>query len=844
MPNSDRQKFRNEELMLRVSPAVNPAKWDESLYEDFLDVLCGDRTYQKDAIRATLRYLLGGKYSNLRALAKENFDNDPNGTLEKRYGSWAGMERHLQLPDQLSASLDLATGTGKSYVLYGIAAIMLAAGAVDRVLVLCPSITIETGLTGKFRDLAGDSDLRDSLPADAKISVPSIISARDTITTGSICIENRHAILETTGSSIRDSLQGKGERTLVLNDEVHNVYNATKEWGSSKVKKWKEFLTDPVYGFRYVIGVSGTCYLDNDYFSDVIFRYSLRQAMEERRVKSVKYVAEMPKTDQEDDYWQLIRNHHEEIRKNLKKQKRTLRPLSIVVTPDINSCDEVTEELRAFLRDEEKITADEAIDRVLCIHSKSSELDRLPYVDQANSKVEWIVSVSMLTEGWDVKRVFQIVPHEKRAFESKLLIAQVLGRGLRIPENWQGAQPEVTVFNHEAWASSIKHLYDEVMEIERQLPSRVVEDSQYHFDLHHIDYDLRTVGERKIAQTKPFNLFEKGYIDVADDLEAQDISIEFERADSGERQTWKTKIQRKTYTAKQVAEAMYQSLEDVPNSESYRKQWTLERLEEIVCESLKRKKAKEATENMKQAFLRSLNVLHREESTFARWDMKEKNQKTISTRERQAQHLSAADLRSNKTYFWTEHTRNSLNDEELEFFDEVSEQESTYSKFEVRNHFDFKTPLNAVIADSSNENRFIKGLIAKDNLPFIEAWIKNTSVRFYDIEYSWRKGEHPTRGMFSPDFLIKLSQQSLVLIVEIKDDGEIQEPEEENFGKNKDARKHFERINKHLKDDGESLHYQFNFLTPKDYTVFFQKLRQGEIQGFQSNLDIKLMERQ
>ena len=843
MPNSDRQRFRNEELMLSVSPAVNPAKWDESLYEDFLDVLCGDRTYQKDAIRTTLRYLLGGKYSNLRALAKESFDNDSNGTLEKRYGSWAGMERHLQLPDQLSASLDLATGTGKSFVLYGIAAILLAAGAVDRVLVLCPSITIETGLTEKFRYLAGNSDLRDSLPADAKISTPKIIQASETITDGSICIENRHAILETTGSSIRDSLQGKGVRTAVLNDEVHNVYNATKEWGSSKIKKWKEFLTDPVYGFRYIIGVSGTCYLDNDYFSDVIFRYSLHQAMEQRRVKAVKYVAEMPKTGQEDDYWQLIRNHHETIRKDLKRQKRNLRPLSIVVTRDINTCDDVAEELRDFLREQEGWNADEAKDRVLRIHSRSDELDRLPYVDQSNSKVEWIVSVSMLTEGWDVKRVFQIVPHEKRAFESKLLIAQVLGRGLRIPENWLGSQPEVTVFNHEAWASSIKHLYDEVMEIERQLPSRVLEDSQYHFDLRHIDYDLRTVGEHKVPQTKPFNLFEKGYIDVANDLEAQDVSIEFERADSGERQTWKTQIQHKTYTAEKVAEAMHQSLMDVPNSEAYLKQWTPERLEEIVRESLKHKKVKEATENMKQAFLRSLNVLHREESTFARWEMKEKNQKTISTRDRQAQHVSADDLRNAKTYFWTEHTRGSLNDEELEFFDEVSEPDSTYSKYPVANPFHFKTPLNAVIADSSNENRFIKGLIANDNLPFIEAWIKNTSVRFYDIEYSWRKGEHPVRGWFSPDFFVKLSQQSRILVVEIKDDTEIGEPAEENFAKFKYAQEHFERVNKHLEDDGESLRYQFNFLTPRDYTVFFQELRQGEIQGYQSNLDIKLMEK-
>ena len=144
---SDRQRFRNEDLLLKVSPAVDRSKWDESRYESFIDELCSDREYQKVAIRTTLRYLLSGEYANLRSLAKANYDDSQ--ILEARYGSWAGMERHLQLPDQLSASLDLATGTGKSYVLYGIAAILLAEGAVDRVLVLCPSTTIEAGLLGK-----------------------------------------------------------------------------------------------------------------------------------------------------------------------------------------------------------------------------------------------------------------------------------------------------------------------------------------------------------------------------------------------------------------------------------------------------------------------------------------------------------------------------------------------------------------------------------------------------------------------------------------------------------------------------------------------------------------------
>src|SRR5216110_1076711 len=102
----DRRTFRNEDLVLKVTTDIDPKVWDESKYEDFLDELSGTREYQKESLRTTLRYLLGGKYADLRALAKENFAQ--NIELEQRYGSWPGMERHLQLPDKLSCSIDQA----------------------------------------------------------------------------------------------------------------------------------------------------------------------------------------------------------------------------------------------------------------------------------------------------------------------------------------------------------------------------------------------------------------------------------------------------------------------------------------------------------------------------------------------------------------------------------------------------------------------------------------------------------------------------------------------------------------------------------------------------------------
>ncbi len=209
-------------------------------------------------MRTTLRYLLGGRYANLRELAKENFDD--NDELQQRYGSWSGMEKHLQLPDQLSCSIDQATGVGKSYVLYGLAAILLAEGIVDRVLVLCPSNTIEAGLLGKFRELAANPNLRDALPSGVKFKAPKFINASETIVDGSVCVENYHAILENVKSSIRDSLKGKGARVTVLNDEAHHVANA----GGAEAKKWKAFLLNPEYGFRIVVGVSGRRRPDGD----------------------------------------------------------------------------------------------------------------------------------------------------------------------------------------------------------------------------------------------------------------------------------------------------------------------------------------------------------------------------------------------------------------------------------------------------------------------------------------------------------------------------------------------------------------------------------------------------
>jgi len=835
--NTDNQRFRNEDLVLKVSPAVDRSRWDESRYEAFIDALCGSREYQKEALRVALRYLLAGEYADLRTLAMANYDDNAN--FETRYGSWSGMERHLQMPDKLSASLDLATGTGKSYVLYGLASILLAEGVVDRVLVLCPSTTIEYGLMEKFRELAADVDLRALLPHDSKINAPSIINAGQTITEGSICVENYHAVLEHVGSSIRDSLKGKGDRVAVLNDEAHHVANES----AAKAKKWKEFLTSPDYGFRYIIGVSGTCYVKDEYFADVIFRYSLRQAMEERYVKRVDYVAEMPRTGDPNDKWQLIYNRHEETRRKLKS--RDILPLTIIVTQTIARCKDVAEEIKWFLIEEAGIPADNVKDQVLIVYNNAPDVNKLPYVDRHNSQVEWIVAVSMLNEGWDVKRVFQIVPHEERAFNSKLLIAQVLGRGLRVPNGWSGEPPDVTVFNHDAWAPRIRHLVNEILEIEKRIPSKIAENSPFHFDLHNIDYTLETTSVKKPMEGE-YTLFAKGFVDLATDSPAEDVSIEYERAVTGERYKWQTKIQHKTYTPNEIAVAMYGRLEEAQNADDpdpkmrtiYTDKFPVSRLEDIVKDSLAKLNTDVATESMKQKFLQSLGTLHRKISEYVRYTPIADCFKTVSTRERQPNSVSAAELRSSKSIFCTDQTRDSLVDEQVEFFNEVVEQGSGYKCISIANRHDFKTPVNLVIADSENERRFIKRLFEPDTVKLYDAWLKSTATRFYEIDYAWKKGEHPKRGKFSPDFFIKVGD--LTVVVEVKGDEELHEPSEENRKKNEYSVAHFNRINKHLEADGSPMRYKFTFLTDLSFNIFFQSLKDGNIVNFKSELDVKL----
>ena len=226
-------------------------------YDAFLNLISGDEyAFQRVAVREAWRFLVSDKYPDLERLARENWSDCE--LIRQKYGSVDAFLGRMQLRDKKALSLDLATGTGKSYVMYALAAMALADGLVDRVLVLCPSLTIEDGLLEKFRAFIGTQELAQIMrELDAVVPIPGLKRGNETVHPGDMCIENVHAVYENAGSSIADSFHGQGERTLVLNDEAHHLFSPDDS-DKAVMRKWLQFLLSEEYGFRYIVNVTGT----------------------------------------------------------------------------------------------------------------------------------------------------------------------------------------------------------------------------------------------------------------------------------------------------------------------------------------------------------------------------------------------------------------------------------------------------------------------------------------------------------------------------------------------------------------------------------------------------------
>lgn len=837
--------FKQSDLVLKVSSVYDTNELDYAAWQPFVDKLCGDRIYQKEAIKNAIIYLASNNYSSLKELAEYNYAQ--NACLRDKYLSMDNFLAALQMKEKLYANIDLATGTGKSYVIYGIAQIALGLGLVKRVLVLCPTLTIENGLMQKIEMLSSDASLKALIPENAVCKNPRVISANETVKNGDVCIENIHAVYENTGSSIEDSFFDSGNDTLVLNDEAHHIFNRGTD--DSSIKKWKEFLLNSKYNFKYMLGFTGTAYIDDEYFSDVIYRYSLRQAIEDRIVKNVDYVKEDESKNDNERFQKIYQNHIENV-----KKYTLVKPISILVTKDIRHAKNLYEDFVEFLTKQEGTSKKETEEKVLIVTSArehKANVSKLKYVDDRMDKTEWIISVSMLTEGWDVKNVFQIVPWEDKAFNSKLLVAQVLGRGLRVPQEYQTPQPKVIVFNHRAWSAKIKRLVEEVMEIEARVNSDVIKEGirgQYHFNVKNINYstEYSEVDKNTENETVDFSrLMSEGIA-----IESQSVDVKkgttYENALGGEMYEHNYSIRNITWTIDEVVDKIYEEFEQREwegktlklGDDEYTKNSLPPRhiIEYIIRLSMKNRgnSGEEIIESNVHKILTAFTPLLRKNKKSIVSKSVANDVYELSTNNLAKQSASVGMLRQDKTVFLTNNWSNEIvDDEQKMIISEIIEDESLpRSAYKNVDYCLFKTPVTTVITASKPERKFVEYLCKKENADLLSAWVKSRDRGFYEIEYSCKYGNSTSKtrkyyhDKFNPDFFLKLNKNDVTyyIVVEIKDDGD---NSEENKAKYKYAVEHFEELNKRVVSNAEK--YIFHFLSPNGYEVFFNHLRDGSV---------------
>ena len=843
-------EYKNDDFVLKFMDLSEKVQNITNKYEAYLNAFTtADFGHVRDAIKQAVAFFVSDEHPTTRDLADYSYDT--NRVMQRKYATKVEYLDRFRILDKKSVTVDLATGTGKSWVIFGVAQILLAEGIIDKVLVLCPSLTIEEELKAKFERFSGNDTLTKILEElGALCPSPGIKNANVPILDGDICVENIHAAYERTGSSIEDSFRGKGSRTLVVSDEAHHIYSEA----DAATKKWFDFLMNPDYGFHYLLGLSGTPYINDDYFHDVIYRYGLHQAMEDGVVKKINYKVEESATDK--GFYETYANHAEQK----KKYNGVLKPITIIVTDKIVRCVQVWDELVNFLVEKEGGSREDAKRKVIWVASgipsnatEKAEVKRivpnaekirkanivaLKTADEPDSEVEWIVSVSMLTEGWDVKNVFQIVPHEQRAFCSKLLIAQVLGRGLRIPPGLTQSV-YVTINNHERWTDEIRDLYRGVLETENRIgwgyePAK----NQYVFPLYNLTYtpQLDTIEIKEKGADEPDQVV----------LQPQDESRE-EISEYSETGTFRFTVEmRNKISLPQATREIKLFLKD--HSEKLASKWTSTRIRKWIQSNLKARGyshdwlSRENLGRLKQSF----GPLFRQTGRPApRMKLRADGFEAIEIEAMPRQSFSESQLRNGKGYvFFDAHSGDSLPPDEKELYSGFVKDRKDYERvkeglqryggqeediaFLKKNMIAVPTvpgPQNMLFLYSRPEATFAKAAVDGHGELF-ESMLKSPDRGFYQVPYSYKptdKGtSHVQRENFNPDFILKVKDQARLLVVEIKDDND---SSRKNQAKYRDAKEHFQQLTTMLNENGIDWTYHFYFLSPEDYSAFFQAIR-------------------
>ena len=180
-------------------------------------------------------------------------------------------------------------------------------------------------------------------------------------------------------------------------------------------------------------------------FRNVVYEYSLAHALNDGLYVKVPTVFTR-KDFRPEEYTPSQLDHeklndgvriHEETKSKLEIYARTfgkpvVKPFVLVVARDTDHSKEIIEYIKSG-----DFFGGRYHDKVIEINStqrgteKDENIEQLLSLEKPENKIEIVIHVNMLKEGWDVTNLYTIVP--LRASASETLTEQTIGRGLRLP---------------------------------------------------------------------------------------------------------------------------------------------------------------------------------------------------------------------------------------------------------------------------------------------------------------------------------------------------------------------------------------------------------------------------
>lgn len=205
-------------------------------------------------------------------------------------------------------------------------------------------------------------------------------------------------------------------------------------------------------------------------FKNVVYEYSLAHALNDEKYVKVPVVFTR-KDFRPEEYTPEQLDHeklndglrlHEDTKSRLEVYARTfskpvVKPFVLVVARDTDH----SKEIMKYIKSKEFFDGYYA-DKVMEINSaqrgaeKDENIEQLLSLEKPDNKIEIVIHVNMLKEGWDVTNLYTIVP--LRASASETLTEQTIGRGLRLPYGERTGVDEVdrlSIVSHDKYEAII-----------------------------------------------------------------------------------------------------------------------------------------------------------------------------------------------------------------------------------------------------------------------------------------------------------------------------------------------------------------------------------------------------